>query len=79
VNARKLWSTRFDRIPVEHQRHESKAAAYRYVENEVRNWLCGALRSQHLSVYVDERDGRGWQLYEKVDLAELAKRDGGAK
>jgi hypothetical protein len=72
---RKLWSTKFTRIPVDRVRHESKAAAYRHVENEVRNWLAGALRSQHLAVYVDERDGYGWKLYETLDLAEMSKWD----
>jgi hypothetical protein len=70
---RKLWATAYARVIPDKRRHETKAAAYRYVENEVRNWLCNALRSQHLTVYVDERDGRGFQVYEHVDLDELSK------
>lgn len=72
MGKRKLWATRYPRIVSPMHRHESKAAVYRYVKNEVANWLCGALRSQHLTIYVDERDGHGWQVYERIDLNELA-------
>lgn len=72
ASKRKLWATQFHLIGTPKRRHESKAEAYRYVENDVRYWLAGALRSQHLTVFVDERDGQGWQVYERVDLAELA-------
>lgn len=75
MSKRKLWATRYARIVGPMRRHESKAAVYRYVENEVANWLCNALRSQHLTVYVDERDGQSWQVYEHIDLDELAKAD----
>jgi hypothetical protein len=76
MSARKLWATSFPRVRPDKRRHESKAAVYRYVEAEVANWLCHALRSQHLTVYVDERDGQGWQTYEHIDLAELAQQGG---
>lgn len=72
ASKRKLWATQFHLIGTLKQRHESKPAAYRQVENDVRNWLAGVLRSQHLTVFVDERDGQGWQVYERIDLAELA-------
>lgn len=72
ASKRKLWATGFHLIATPKRRHESKASAYRQVENDVRNWLAGALRSQHLGVYVDERDGQGWRVYERIDLAELA-------
>lgn len=68
MSARKLWATSFPRIPGEKYRHESKAAVYRYVRDQRANWLRGALRSQHLVVWLDERDGQGWQRYENVDL-----------
>jgi hypothetical protein len=71
VSARKLWATRFGRIAGEMHRHESKAAVYRYAQAQAANWLAGALRSQHLTVYVDERDGRGWKTYEHIDLQEF--------
>ena len=70
---RKLWATNFPRIVSPKKRHQSKAAAYRYVAAEAALWGAGSLRSQHLTVYVDEDDGRGWQTYEHIDLAELAK------
>lgn len=72
MSARKLWATSYPRAGVGvsfRRRHESKAAAYRYVRNAVADWLCGALRSQHLTVWVDERDGKGFRRYETVDLA----------
>lgn len=55
------------------ERPESKVKVYRYVQNELTNWLCGALPSPTMKIWVDERDGRGWQLYEKIDLEELAE------
>jgi hypothetical protein len=63
---RKLWSTT---VVGNRRRHESRAQAYRYVENDRRNWLAGALRDSVVNVWVDERDGRGWQLYERIDFA----------
>lgn len=69
MTGRKLWATSY-RVPGSPmRRHESKAAVYRYVRGEVANWLAGALRSQHLTVWVDERDGKGIRRYETVDLA----------
>lgn len=70
---RKLWATQFPTSAGSMLRHESKAAVYRYIEGKVADWLCNALRSQHLTVFVDERDGRGWQTFEPIDLDELAK------
>lgn len=55
------------------ERPESKAKVYRYIENEVANWLCNVLPSPHVEVWVDERKGHGWQLYERVNLDDLAK------
>lgn len=73
ASKRKLWATQFHLIGTPKQRHESKAATYRHIHDYgVRNWLAGALRSQHLTVFVDDRDGQGWQVYERIDLAELA-------
>lgn len=66
---RKLWSVRFPYVPGGcRDRPESKASAYRYVRNHAANWDCGALRSPILNVEVDERDGQGWRLYERIDL-----------
>jgi len=71
MSTRKLWATAFARVRPDKTRHESRAAAYRYVEHKARQWALGNLRPQHLTVYVDERDGQGWQIYEHVDLAEV--------
>lgn len=58
--------------PSTEQRPESKAKVYAiYVPNNVN----GALAKQHLgqgchdftTVWVDERDGKGWQLYERIE------------
>lgn len=68
---RKLWATSFPRIASDKRRCESQAAAYRRVAAEAANWLAGALRSQYLTVWVDERDGAGWQRFEDIDLAEF--------
>jgi hypothetical protein len=66
---RKLWSVRFPRVPGDRRsRLDSEASAYRYVRNYAASWDRGALRSPIVNVEVDERDGRGWQLYEQVDL-----------
>lgn len=70
MSARKLWATRWDRIANGYTRFESKAAVYRYVAQQRLHWEAQMLRSQHLTVYVDERDGQGWQRYERIDLAE---------
>lgn len=76
---RKLWATQFWGVhtPRSAKRpHESKAAVFRYVEAQVANWLDSAVLSKNLTVYVDERDGQGWQVYERIDLDELAKAGG---
>lgn len=71
---RKLWMTKF-RIPTTAGRkHQSKAEAYRFIQNDVRNYQAGIkFRSTVVDVLVDERDGRGWRRYETVDLAEWAE------
>ncbi len=54
------------------RRHESKAEAYRYARNDAANYDAGAYRDiDTVKVWVDERDGNGWQLYESVSLADL--------
>lgn len=68
MSVRKLWKVTWPELPIPGQRHESKAAAYRYVDAELANWQCGGMRSPYLNVYIDERDGHGWQLYERIDM-----------
>lgn len=71
---RKLWATRIEPNSSGggHRRHESKAQAYRYVRNDLANYLANG-RPRHITVYVDERDGRGLQVYECIDLEQLAQ------
>ncbi len=67
---RKIWSTTVDAVGTwNRRRHESRAEAYRYVENDRRNWLAGALRGCRVTVWVDERDGAGWKVHERIDFA----------
>lgn len=70
MSARKLWATGSAAHGTGYVKWPSKVAAYRYVSHACAVWLAGQWRSQHLTVYVDERDGQGWQRYEDVDLAE---------
>ena len=70
---RKVWATRFPYIATDYRKHPSQPAAYREVAREAENWRRGVLQSPVLAVYVDERDGQGWQLYERINLAEWAK------
>jgi hypothetical protein len=71
MSTRKLWSTTM--LAAYRQRHESRAAVYRYIGEQERHWLAGVLRSPLITIWVDERDGRGWQLYERIDLRERVK------
>lgn len=68
MTLRKRWSTTFPRIASGRICHESKAAAYRWVHKQAENQRM--LRSTVVAVYVDERNGVGWELYETIDLKE---------
>ena len=69
---RKRWATvrgpnpGMDVTPDDGRRHGSRAAAYRYVRHDSVNYAGGSAYS-HTDVWVDERDGRGWQLDKHVD------------
>jgi hypothetical protein len=72
--ARKLWSTtRGPESPaieeMYRKRYPSQAAAYQRVRHEAQ---VGFEPRDHVDVWVDERDGHGWQHYERVQLADLA-------
>jgi hypothetical protein len=66
---RKLWSTTNGHNPITRRRHETRAAAYRSVHNDATNHAAGIARYATTQVWVDERDGRGWQLFERIDHA----------
>ena len=72
--ARKLWRTRFDFPGALNRQHESKAATYRWIREQVRKRE--TLRSQRRTVFVDERAGQGYQTYERLALADLAAGEG---
>lgn len=72
----KLWSSTYPRIVADRTRHSSLVAAYRYVARQSDLWKAGSLRSRHLTVWVDERDGQGWQRFEDLDLATWGGLDG---
>lgn len=63
---RKLWMVVWDEHPDQRDRPESKASAYRYVHTHAANYRQG--KNPYVTVYVDERDGQGWQTYEVIDL-----------
>ena len=70
MTKRKLWSTRT--LPtMAHHRHGSEAATYRYVQSQASEWERGVLRSPIITVFVDERDGRGWRTHERIDLRDI--------
>lgn len=70
---RKLWSTRYDFVGAELRRHESRAALDRWIDQQVGLWKRGVLRSHIVRVYVDNREGAGRQLFERIDLVERAQ------
>lgn len=69
ASKRKLWSTLV--LGSYRTRHESKTATYRYIQRAAGFWQDGKLRSQHITIYVDERNGHGWENYERIDLQEI--------
>jgi hypothetical protein len=71
---RKKWRTR-TWVGSRWVSHPSQAAAYRYIQREAQQFQAGMLRAEvtHVTVQVDEGLGRGWELFERVSLAELAE------
>lgn len=72
MTARKKWATSFPWIPADkRQRHPSEPAVYRYLKEQA--GMVAQLRSTLVTIWLDEGDGRGWQIYERVDLREVAR------
>ncbi len=72
----KRWATRHH--PGERRKtHTSKVAAYRFVQQQAEYYHDGIIRRDlnRITVYVDEGRGRGWELYESVNLADLAPKE----
>src|ERR1044072_1803506 len=63
---RKLWATRYIHPGAEMKRHESQAAAYRWLREEARHWSAG--RAQHVRVLLDERLAFGGKTFDQVAL-----------
>jgi hypothetical protein len=70
---RKLWKVKYF-CAHDVARPDSKASAYRYVEQKRSLWACRSPESRdhwrYLEILVDVRDGRGWQLHETIDLGD---------
>lgn len=67
---RKKWATSFPDVPGDQrQRHPSKPAVYRWLKNEAA--LVGGSRGPHVTIWVDEGLGAGWELFERIDLREV--------
>lgn len=68
---RRKWAT--SHIGCLPKMHSSKVEAYRHVQAEAAEWARGVRQhSGHVRVWVDEGLGTGWELYETVDLDEVA-------
>lgn len=68
---RKKWATSV--APGHHfKSHESQTAVWRWMRGEAANWLCANPETRHerqlVTVWVDERLGRGWEKFDVVDL-----------
>lgn len=70
---RKKWSTTVGGNPVTRRTHESKVATYEHVRRHRGLVAAGVLRGSYTSVWVDERDGHGWKLYERIEHGTEAK------
>ncbi len=66
---RKKWATGEG---VKRDEFTSRRATYEWVQTLARSHAAGMEPVRHLTVWVDEGLGRGWELYETVDLADLA-------
>lgn len=72
MSLRKKWKV-VDNFTDRHM--DSYAAVQRYLEQAKTEWGAGYRRrdARVITVYVDERQGHGWQLHERVNLAEFYK------
>lgn len=74
---RPLWSTtRGPAAPEDaeatRRRHESRAQADRYVDNDAANHACGDPYGE-TTVWVDQRQGKGWELVKRVTHAPASR------
>lgn len=64
----KKWATRIASGDPFHV-HGSEAMAYRYVRSLAEQPK--EIRVDHVTVFVDQRDGCGWKPFDKVNLREI--------
>ena len=70
MSAKKLWRTE---QAGEVTSHPTRPSAYRWIHALAERLAEGeTFESATVTVWVDERLGRGWELYERVDLREHA-------
>lgn len=68
---RKKWATSFPQIVSDKTKHPSEPAVYRYLKDQAGH--VDALRSPIVTIWVDEGDGQGWTVFERVDLREVQR------
>jgi hypothetical protein len=75
---RKKWATSGSYPAAPRTSHSSRLAAYRDVEKLAAEFRGGGLRKDltHVTVWVDEGLGRGWESYERIALADLPAEGG---
>ena len=69
---RKLWSTTWVDAPGNRDAHRSEKATYEWLAEMAKLLRLGQIDSPVLDVWVDDRLGQGWMLFERFDLREHA-------
>lgn len=70
MGARKKWATSWSGRPDTKTPHGSERAVYDWIAKQAAR--IGELRTPIVSIWVDERLGRDWELWEREDLREHA-------
>jgi hypothetical protein len=68
-----LWATSYTGLHQRRVGHKTKAAVDEWVEQEAREWAAGNRAFRLVTVYADERDGKGFQPFKVCDLAVLVE------
>lgn len=68
ANPRKKWAVKLGFPASPYERCTSELAAWRKIDELAMQWSTKILRTPHVTVYVDEGHGRGWQTHKRVDL-----------
>jgi len=71
VSTRKKWRTTWGNPDLPSRNHRSEKAVYDWIaEQAAKAALWRNSRSTVVSVWVDERTGRGWERFDRLDLRE---------